>query len=53
MTWPRSRVVNVSDFGNRGPGSIRGWAPIIPCLFFLHFFNVKMLKYLIQVICDI
>ena len=38
-TWPPSLVVNVSDFGNRGPGSIPGWAPIIPCLFFLLLFQ--------------
>ena len=36
-TWPRSLVVEVSDFGARGPGSISGWAPIIHCFLFLLF----------------
>ena len=28
-------MVSVSDFGTRGPGSIPGWAPIIPCFILL------------------
>ena len=34
-TWPGSLVVSVLDFGNRGPGSIPGLAPIIQCFLFL------------------
>ena len=52
-TWSRSLVVNVSDFGARGPGWIRGWASIIYCFLFALFLSVIMLKYFIQVLFDI
>ena len=52
-TWPRCLVVDVLDFGTRGPGSIHGWATIIHCFLFLLYFSVIMLKYSIQVICAI
>ena len=37
MTWPRRLVVNVSDFGTRGPESNRGRAPIVCGFLFLIF----------------
>ena len=46
MTLHRGRVVNVSDFGTRGPGSIPGWALIT----FLFFFQIVMQTYFIQVV---
>ena len=37
-------VVNASDFGTSGQGSIPGWAPIVHYfLFFFQFYNAELL----------
>ena len=43
MACPRGRVVSVSDFGTRGPGSIPGRASIIHFLLLFQRYNVKFL----------
>ena len=42
-TWHRGLELSVSDFGTRGPGSIRGWAHITFFLFLFSSCNAKLL----------